>query len=72
MATRALGSFPYMALVKPKQPSRSQIYGPIFKFAPNICSNDSFAEFQNGSGSLENMAARGQFSFPYLAFVKHC
>ena len=39
------------------------------KFSQNICSNDILNEFENGSGWLKNMAARGRGSFPYMAGV---
>ena len=53
--------------------SRSHIFGPIFmKFGQNICFLDMRVEFENGSGQLNNMAAGGGGSFPYLAIEKPC
>ena len=42
------------------------------KLSQNICSNDISDEFENASGLLKNMAARGQGRFPYMAIVKPC
>ena len=42
----------------------------IMKLAQNICSNDIFAEFENGSSPLKNMATTRQGSFPFMAIVK--
>ena len=42
------------------------------KLDQNICSNNSSSEFENGYGSLKNMAARGGGSCPYMALVKTC
>ena len=38
------------------------------KLDQNICSNNSSSEFENGYGSLKNMAAGGGGSCPYMDF----
>ena len=49
MAARGRGSFTYMAKVKPCLHSRSHIFGPmLMKLGQNICTNDIWAEFENG------------------------
>jgi len=42
------------------------------KLSQNISSDHISDEFENGSGLLKNMAARGRASFPYMAIVKPC
>jgi hypothetical protein len=42
------------------------------KLGQKICPIDISEEFENGSGWLKNMAARGRGSFPYMAIVKPC
>ena len=62
-----------MAIVKSCLHSRGHIYCPIFmKLGENMCPNDILDKFENGSGWLKNMAARGRGSFPYMAIVKPC
>ena len=39
------------------------------KLGQNMCLNNILDEFENGSGWLKNMAARGRGSFPYMAIV---
>jgi hypothetical protein len=57
----------------PCEHSRGLIYCPIFmKLSQNMCPNDILEEFENGSGWLKIMAARGCGSFPYMAKVKPC
>ena len=75
MAASGRGSFLYMYIVKTCEHSRSHIFGPIFmKFGQNICFLDTRVEFENGSGPLKNMAARGGGGggahFPYIYIVK--
>ena len=42
------------------------------KLGQNMCPNNILDEFENGSGWLKNMAARGRGSFPNMAIVKPC
>ena len=71
MAASGRGNFLYMYIVKTCEHSRSHIFGPIFmKFGQNICFLDMRVEFENGSGLLKNMVARGTRSFPYIYIVK--
>ena len=63
----------YAYIVKTCEHSRSHIFGPIFiKFGQNVCLNDMLVEFKSGTGQLNNMAASGRGSFPYLAIEKPC
>ena len=39
------------------------------KLGQKIHPNNILNEFENGSGWLKNMAARGRGSFPYMALV---
>ena len=68
MAARGRASFPYMAIVKPCYNARSHICGPMpMKLGQNICTNDIWAQIENGWGPFKNMAARGRGIFPYMA-----
>ena len=69
MAASGRGIFLYMYIVKTCEHSRSHIYGPIFMiFGQNICCLDMRVEFENGSGQLKNMAARGGGQFSLFGY----
>jgi hypothetical protein len=74
MAASGRGIFLYMYIVKTCQHSRSHIFGPIFmKFCQNFCFLDTWVKFENGSGLLKNMVARGTWQFSlYLYSKKAC
>ena len=49
------------------------MYCPTFtKLGHNICFYDILDEFENGSGMLKYMAARGRGIFPFMAIIKPC
>ena len=53
--------------------SRGHIYCLIFmKLGQNMCPNYILDKFENSSGWMKNIAARGRGSFPYMAIVKPC
>ena len=74
MATRGWGIFTYIAMEKTLfYTVNNHIYCPIFmKPGMNLCSNYILYEFENGSGLLKNMAARGWSIFHYMAKVNPC
>ena len=39
----------------------------LMKLGQNICTNNIWAEFENGWDPLKNMAAKGRGIFPYMA-----
>ena len=67
---RGLGIFPYIAIVKPCQHSRSLIYCTIImKLCQKICPNYNLDRLEIGSSCLKNMATSGRGIFPYMGFV---